>query len=349
MDMVSNTYCDKVSEGGYLCSVCIANYNGERFLAKCIDSVLQQEGLSGPVEIIIHDDASTDNSVSLIKSRYSQVKLIVSDQNVGFCVSNNRMAAVAQGTFILLLNNDAVLHKDALKTLYNASKKFGDGIFGLPQYDADTGELIDIGSIFDPFLNPIPNKDRNRQDVGMVIGACLWLPKTLWDDLGGFPEWFGSLAEDMYLCCLARLKGYPVQVVSSKFYHWVGRSIGGGKVINSKLSTTLSRRSMSERNKSFVMLICYPASMAILLVPLHLVLLVVEGLLLSAIKRDKRIWLQIYWYCLKEIWKKRLFWVEQRKIVQHARLCSTRNFLSTFTALPHKIRMFFLHGIPDVQ
>ena len=73
----------------------------------------------------------------------------------------------------------------------------------------------------------------------MVIGACLWLPKNLWDNLGGFPEWFGSLAEDMYLCCLARLKGVPVKVIStSKFSHWVGRSIGGGKVLNNKRLST---------------------------------------------------------------------------------------------------------------
>ena len=37
----------------------------------------------------------------------------------------------------------------------------------------------------------------------MVIGACLWIPQGLWTELGGFPEWFESIAEDMYLCCRA--------------------------------------------------------------------------------------------------------------------------------------------------
>jgi GT2 family glycosyltransferase len=348
--MSINSYNGKKIKNRFLCSVCIANFNGEQFLEKCINSVLIQEGVSGPVEIIIHDDASTDNSVSLIQSRYSQVRLIASDKNVGFCVSNNRMVTVARGIFILLLNNDAILHKDALKTMIDASEKIGDGILGLPQYDADSGELIDFGSVFDPFLNPIPNKDVFRQDVGMVIGACLWLPKTLWDELGGFPEWFGSLAEDMYLCCFARLKGYPVQVnFSSKFHHWVGKSIGGGKIINNKLSTTLTRRALSERNKLFVMLICYPFFFAILIIPTHLFLLIAEGLLLSVIKRDKRIWLQIYWFCIKEIWIKRRLWLKQRRMVQNVRRCSTRVFMATFTLLPHKIRMLFVHGIPDVH
>ena len=65
--MVSSTYHSKVSESGYLCSVCIANYNGEQFLEKCIDSVLQKERVPGTVEIIVYDDFSTDNSVSLIQ------------------------------------------------------------------------------------------------------------------------------------------------------------------------------------------------------------------------------------------------------------------------------------------
>ncbi|EKD32459.1 MAG: glycosyl transferase family protein, partial [uncultured bacterium] len=205
----------KENENRYLCSVCIANYNGEKYLEKCIDSVLQQEGFPGPIEIVINDDASTDNSVSLIQLRYSQVKLIENDKNAGFCVSNNRMVAASRGTYILLLNNDAVLHKDALKTLYDGTQKYGNSVLGLPQYDAKTAELIDIGSNFDLFLNPIPNKDQKRQDVGMITGACLWLPRAMWNKLGGFPEWFGSLAEDVYLCCFARLLGYPVKALSS--------------------------------------------------------------------------------------------------------------------------------------
>ena len=349
--MVSSTYCNKVDESDYLCSVCIANYNGEQYLEKCIDSVLQQEEVSGSVEIIIHDDASTDNSASLIQSRYSQVKLIVSDKNVGFCVSNNRMVAVAQGTFILLLNNDAVLHKDAIKTLFDASKKFGDGIFGLPQYDADTGELIDIGSTFDPFLNPIPNKDPKRQDVGMIIGACLWLPRTLWCKLGGFPEWFVSLAEDMYICCLARLWGYPVKAIAhSGFNHWVGRSLGGGKVlVNKTLSTNIKRRALSERNKTLVMLVCYPGLSFCFIVPIHLFLLTLEGLLLTAIKQDKQLWSRIYWQCLRDVWRERKMLFSERQSVQIMRKSSLRMFYKSFSAFPHKLKMLMKFGLPKID
>jgi len=299
----------------------------------------------------VHDDASTDNSVSLIEERYPQVKLLLGKQNVGFCISNNRMVTAAQGKFILLLNNDATLHFNALETLYNAYVLYGDGIYGLPQYNAVTKELIDIGCIYDLFLNPIPNKKRARNNVGMVIGACMFLSRKLWNDLGGFPEWFGSLGEDLYICCLARLRGFKVMAISqSGFDHWVGQSFGGGKILNNKkLSTRISRRAKSERNKTFVMIICFPAVMAWILIPVHFILLTVEGLLLSLIKKDLRILVQIYWFCLKETWGLRCLLMQQRQKVQYARKCSLRHFLSPFTFLPHKLRMLYIHGFPEVK
>jgi GT2 family glycosyltransferase len=207
------------------CSICIANYNGAGVIGPCLESIYSQD-FHLPLEIIIHDDASTDTSVDFIRNHFPDVTLIVGERNIGYCVSNNRMVSLARGRYILLLNNDAVLHRDAIRTLYEyAERQPGPAILGLPQYDMQTGELIDRGSLFDLFLNPVPNLDRDRMDVGMVMGACLWMPRGLWDELGGFPEWFGSLAEDLYLCCIARLRGYPVRVLpESGFDHWVGMS-----------------------------------------------------------------------------------------------------------------------------
>ncbi len=334
-----------------LCSVCIANYNGEEYLADCIDSILTQKDFPGSVEIIVHDDASTDGSVAFLQSVYPQVRLLTSAKNVGFCISNNRMVDVAEGMYILLLNNDAVLHKDVLKTFYSGSQKYGEGILGLPQYNAENGELIDVGSIFDPFLNPVPNKDTDKKDVGMIIGACLWISKILWDKLGGFPDWFGSLAEDMYICCLARLWGYPVKALpESGFDHWVGKSLGGGKVLNDgSLSTTLSRRGLSERNKTFVMIISYPVSVAFFLVPLHIFLLLVEGSLLSILKFNSRVWKEIYWNCVQQVWRSRKMLMKKRTEVQKTRQCPTTKFFQVFTIFPYKISMLVKHGLPKIS
>jgi GT2 family glycosyltransferase len=99
-----------------LCSICIANYNGEHVLADCLDSLFSQRG-APPFEVIVHDDASTDGSLQLLRESYPQVAVIESHVNVGFCISNNRMVERANGEYILLLNNDAALMPDALATL----------------------------------------------------------------------------------------------------------------------------------------------------------------------------------------------------------------------------------------
>ena len=86
-------------------SVCVANYNGEDIITDCIESILGQKN-APKFEILVHDDASTDDSLKIL-AQFESVQVIESAENMGFCISNNRMAAAARGEFILLLNNDA--------------------------------------------------------------------------------------------------------------------------------------------------------------------------------------------------------------------------------------------------
>lgn len=333
-----------------VCSICIANYNGMKVIDNCIRSVMAQD-FEQVVEIIVHDDASTDGSADYIREHYPDVVLIVSETNVGFCISNNRMAKVARGRYILLLNNDAELFPDALSALYTEAEQAATpAILGLPQYDAATGSLIDIGSRFDPFLNPIPNLDPSQHKIGMIIGACLWLPSSLWEELGGFPDWFGSLAEDMYLCCLARLYGYTVMALpDSGFRHWVGQSLGGGKIVNNRLATKLTRRVISERNKTFVMALTYPAPVFHIIFPLHLGLLLMEGVILAMLKGKTSLYKDIYWACIKAQWieRKRLRQL-RRKIQAHPHI-GIKKFLSVFDLIPYKLSMLWRHGLPEVR
>ena len=261
------------------------------------------------------------------------------------------MVASAQGEYFLLLNNDAVLHKEALKTLHDATIKYGKGVFGLSQYDAETGELIDIGSFLDLFFNPIPNTDPAQTDVAMIIGACLWIKKDLWDEIGGFPEWFGSMAEDMYLCCSARLKGYPVMAFAeSGFDHWVGSSFGGGKVKeNRRLSTTLKRRKLSELNKSYVMQIFYPSPLFQIIFPIHIIALLVEGIILSLIKFNLNIFREIYLHCLINLFGNQEILRSTRRKTQAGRKIGIGEFIGPFRMLPYKIVMLLKFGIPKIK
>ena len=331
-------------------SVCIANYNGQGVIDDCIASVLAQD-CGFPVEIIVYDDASTDGSAQHIRVAYPQANLIESDDNAGFCVANNRMVERATGKFILLLNNDATLYPDALATLYKAAQDTDQpAILSLPQHNAATGELLDIGSMVDPFLNPMPNRDPEQGEVAMVMGACLWIPKSLWQKLGGFPEWFGSIGEDMYLCCRARLSGYLVHALGiSGYRHRVGGSFGGGKVQQGRLATTLRRRALSERNKTFVMILCYPLPLLLVLLPTHLILLHLEGALLTLLKRNTALWKDVYAPILPAVWGTRGRCLGLRREIQGQRVQSVGSFLGTVRWFPWKLKILLKYGLPEVR
>jgi GT2 family glycosyltransferase len=333
-----------------VCSVCIANFNGSPIIDACLRSVLSQNP-GFRYEIIIHDDASSDASADHIATHYPDVTLIRSDHNVGYCVSNNRMAARARGRYLLFLNNDAELQPLALTTLYAEATRLSEpAILSLPQYDAETGALIDRGERLDPFFNPLPNLDPGVHDVPMVIGACLWLPRSLWNELGGFPEWFHMLAEDMYLCCKARLAGYPVRVTSASGYrHQVGHSLGGGKVRTGRLSLSLTRRRLSERNKTFLIALVYPWPVLFVLLPVHALLLLVEGTVLSVLLRQPSLLTQVYLHALTQLWVSHSTLCHERRWLRTVRRSSWSRFLSGFTLFPHKLRLLVRYGIPRAR
>jgi GT2 family glycosyltransferase len=332
------------------CSVCIANYNGAHMLGECIDSVLTQD-TEATIEIIVHDDASTDGSLELLRNRYPQVEIIASEDNVGFCIGNNRMVAHARGDYVLLLNNDAALFADAIETLLAEMRAQSTaGILTLPQYDWQTGGLVDRGCLLDPFYNPVPNPDENRRDVAYVIGACLFLPRALWNELGGFPEWLGSLAEDMYLCCLARLRGIPVRVAQGSGYrHRQGASFGGNRVHAGGLHTTYRRRALSERNKTVVMMICTPTSLVWPLLALQFLALAMEGAVLTLLKRNKRLWREIYFPALRYVMRESASLRSRRRGVQGTRRSSLRDYMRGFVLLPRKLELLRRHGMPSIE
>ncbi|MEQ1439889.1 glycosyltransferase [Fontimonas sp. SYSU GA230001] len=330
-------------------SVCIANYNGEAMLVDCIDSILRQS-VDIPVEIIIHDDASTDGSVRLIRDRYPRVVLIESAANVGFCVANNRMVRQARGEFILLLNNDAALFDDALDTLLRyARSQAGPAILSLPQYDWETGALVDRGCRLDLAYYPVPIRASAPVTAAFVIGACMWLPRSLWMETGGFPEWMGSIGEDLYLCAVARLRGVSVFVPDASGYrHRQGVSFGGNKLQSGRLRTTIQRRYLSERNRSYVLFIATPTVLVWPWLLLHAGLILAEGLVLSVLRLNIRILGQVHMKALIDLIREMPRLIACRRQVQRSRVVSLRAYLRPFVCTLQKLRLLARHGVPEI-
>jgi len=332
-----------------ICSICIANYNGMTLLADCLDSVIAQQG-DFIIEIIVHDDASTDDSLTLLRESYPQVEVLASTQNVGFCISNNRMVAHARGEYILLLNNDAALFPDALSTLMDAAAgEPPPGILTLPQYDWITGALVDRGCMLDPFYNPIPNLDPERTEVAMAIGACLWISHSLWDTLGGFPQWMESIAEDLYLCCFARSRGVEVRTARrSGFRHRLGTSFGGARIDGNRLKSSVRRRRLSERNKTFVLFIFTPTPAMWPLLAVHLLIVLLEGIMVSVVRMNHHIFFDIYANLPKALWHQWETLRTLRRQVRAVRSTPARAYFRVFSPLPRKLLLLFRHGIPQI-
>src|SRR5258708_808706 len=87
-------------------SVVVVNFNGVDFLSRCLFSLRTQ---TYPLyEIIVVDNASKDESVSFIRSNYPQVKILESQENLGFAMGCNLGTRYATGDLVAFLNNDAV-------------------------------------------------------------------------------------------------------------------------------------------------------------------------------------------------------------------------------------------------
>ena len=119
-------------------SVLIANYNNEKYLIECIDSVKKQTYQN--VEIIIHDDSSSDNSINRI-NKYKNIT-IIKNRKRGKYGSYNQMNAYyrafkkSNGKFIFLLDSDDLFKKNKIKTVINTflkNKKISS-LFDLPIY-----------------------------------------------------------------------------------------------------------------------------------------------------------------------------------------------------------------------
>lgn len=318
-------------------------------LHECIGSILSQI-VDAEVEIIVHDDASVDESLSVLRESFPSVKVIASKHNVGFCKANNRMVEAASGDYVLLLNNDAALDQSALITLLAARRRLAQPcVLTLPQHDWDTGALVDRGCLLDPFNNPVPNLDAKSSDVAYVIGACLWIDRALWERLGGFPEWFGSIGEDLYLCGKARLQGVPVRAIEGSAYrHRQGKSFGGNRVERG-WRTTILRRGLSELNKTHSLVVLTPTFFAWPLLTLHLLALSAEGVLLSVLKQDISVWTKVYWPAISYPFVHLKMLRAERRDVQLSRKITLVEWFSVTSWQLRKLSMLSRFGLPKIE
>ncbi|MES2807180.1 MAG: glycosyltransferase family 2 protein [Bacteroidota bacterium] len=198
-------------------SIVIPNYNGRKLLQTYLPfTFAAAENAGVAYEIIVVDDASTDESVSYLKAEYPQVKLLVNAQNSGFSYTCNQGIAAAKNELILILNSDVKLLPDYFERQF---KYFdADDTFGVMGriIDMDGDGIQDAARL--PKFNGLKLKtdyfyytdnEADRLYTFYLSGANALMDATKLKEIGGFYELFSPFyCEDMELSLRAWKLGW---------------------------------------------------------------------------------------------------------------------------------------------
>ena len=190
-------------------SIVIPNYNGEKLLAKNLPKVfLAKENAKNRIkEIVIVDDASSDQSVKLIKEKFPEVKMIKHRLNRGFSAAVNTGARAAKGEFLALINSDVIPSEDFLVSVLPHFKK--ENVFAVSLHEKDYGWAK--GAFKEGFIVHEPGKEsRKTHDTFWVNGGSGVFRRNYWMKLGGMDERLLSpfYWEDIDLCYRAAKRGW---------------------------------------------------------------------------------------------------------------------------------------------
>lgn len=218
--------------------VAILNYNGVNWLQKFLPDVIEK---SPEGEIVVIDNASTDNSVVYLKTNFPSLRIIENESNSGFAGGYNEGLKKIEADVYVLLNSDIEVTDNWLAPVLNTLKANDQIVAAQPKilsYDnklkfehaGACGGYIDHlgypfcrGRIFTETEQDQGQYD-DLQQVFWATGACLFIKSDKYWEAGGLDENFFAHMEEIDLCWRLQNRGYEIVVNPlSKVYH-----VGGG-------------------------------------------------------------------------------------------------------------------------
>ena len=224
-------------------SIIIVNFNGRGHLESCLRS-LAEHPPAVPTEVVVVDNASTDGSASIV-AEWPSVRLIRLARNVGFSAGNNVGIRASTGEYVLLLNNDTVVPRDALTRLlerHEADRSVGISgprlVDGNGDAELSFGPMISpLGELrqkilmalhargFGPVSRWVEAATRRERYVDWVSGACLLVRRDIADSVGLLDERYFLYTEDVDFCASVRQRGWKVLFTpAAEIVHLRGRS-----------------------------------------------------------------------------------------------------------------------------
>lgn len=197
-------------------TVIIPNWNGERWLPGCLDSIAAQS--VQPEQVIVVDNGSTDRSLELLADSYPTVKVVAFDRNYGFAAAANRGIEFADSQAVALINTDVELEARWLAQLSAALAS--DARLG--SVACKMLDLQDLTLIYDAgnflrrdgvceqrgrFERDSGQFDRSEEIFSACAGAALYRRSAVLA-VGGFDERFFAYLEDVDLGLRLQLAGW---------------------------------------------------------------------------------------------------------------------------------------------
>lgn len=241
-------------------SIVIVNFNSANYLIECIKSVKQQTSVS--YEIIVVDNASTDDSVEVIRKNCKGITLIENKVNSGFASANNQGFDQARGRYLFMLNPDTIVLEKAIDQLVHYMDMNRDVGISAPKNVNIDGRNQANCDYFPSILNDILeylNLNRRFPNIGFfsrgrllnwgyhefrevekVMGCSLMIRIELYKAVGGLDNRFFLYFEETDLCYRVRKTKHKIM------YHPVARIIhfGGESTKTEKKKKLVAKTNM---------------------------------------------------------------------------------------------------------
>ena len=260
-------------------AIVILNYNGRRYLEQFLPFVTANTCPGG--EVIIADNASTDDSLDFLKERYPGLRVIVLDRNYGFAGGYNMALQQVHTDYYVLLNSDVEVTPGWMEPIVKLMES--DSTIGacqpkmrmyaqreLFEYAGAAGGWLDYlgypfarGRIFD-----VCEEDRGQYDdatpVFWASGAALFVRAKVWRELKGLENFFFAHQEEIDMCWRMQLAGYKVYVCPrSVVFH-----VGGGTLPKGNERKVF----LNFRNNLIMMAKCLPVEQWLWKIPFRFLL-----------------------------------------------------------------------------
>lgn len=207
-------------------SIITVNYNGKKYLRKCLDSIYKLNYPKNKFEIIVVDNCSTDDSINYVRKNFPKVKIFKNDIN-NYCRANNLGIKVAKGKYIAILNNDTKVDQNWLIELVKVIELDKSiGVVGskilLPDGRIQNAGHIEFPNFYWSERGFGEEKEKYNKLEGIVslCGAAVLYRKKSLEDTGLFDEDFVIYMEDVDMSFRLRKSGWKVVFVpNSIVYH----------------------------------------------------------------------------------------------------------------------------------